>query len=384
VWEDIVVNNLNLAGSALLLAATVYAAQSSRADLLPPTPVPFRVIDNKIAVPATIDGNGPYELAIDCGAETMSISQAVVDACKLTVTDGDVEVSGTTGAYTPAGHVAVSNVRIGGVEVDNPYCTVSAPSTAVDGYLGAPRFNFYTVQINMANDTITCYPPNGYTPDPSDIAVPITLGLHRVPVVQGLIGATPASLEVDTGSSFPAELYSKVVQAGNLTESSPYLGQIGSRSIGGPIVAPVYGLDSISVNTALQVAAPATNDNPVAPAAATGTAGATTAAPPPPAAPSVAPAQPMLTFKGRFPAIFYPDTVINTGDWDGRLGEPFFANMVLTFDYAHKLLYIRPSVPPRTSAPPAEGVTAAPASPSSDQPAGGSTPVAPTAPQETK
>ncbi|HEX5324285.1 MAG TPA: hypothetical protein VFW40_10900, partial [Capsulimonadaceae bacterium] len=35
-------------------------------------------------------------------------------------------------------------------------------------------------------------------------------------------------------------------------------------------------------------------------------------------------------------------------DWDGRIGAPVLANFVLTFDYAHSRLYVRPAQAPST------------------------------------
>jgi hypothetical protein len=312
----------------------------------PSTPsVPFQLIQNKIAIPALIDGNGPFTLAIDSGSETMTISQKVADACKMTVNTGTVEVSGTSGSYIPVAQASVGKLQIGAAEIDKPFCTIDTRPHAVDGFVGAPLFNFYTVQIDFGNSLVTCFAPNSYKPDPNDIAIPITLGLHRVPVIHGYVGSVPINLEIDTGSSFPCELNGSVVKANDLTDKYTHEGDIVSSSVSGPVTCGVYGVTDLAVETK-PAGAPALPAGVVSPSAT-----------PPAQGQGVA----VIKMPGTVPTIFYPAGAATTGDWDGRLGEPAFTGMVLTLDYTHAVMYLRPSQPSTApSAPPTTSVSPPP------------------------
>src|SRR5579862_1196441 len=301
--------------TGLLFAAVLLTPLLARADApvtsAPPTTAPptaasapaaamstpFQYTNGKIVVQAKINGMGPYSLALDSGAETMMITQQVADACKLSVQTGTVEISGTSGSYVPVGQAMVDKLEVGQAVVDKPFCTVSPRAISVDGYIGAPLFNAYTVQIDFGSHQITCYPPDGYRPDPADQLFPITFGKHRVPVVQGSIGGVSAGFEIDTGSTFPAELAPGFVKTNDLTHKFTKIGSVMTNSVAGPANADVYGAPTLSLgNTAA------------------------------------------LALADNVPTLFQAPAV---SDWDGRIGAPVLANYVVTFDYAHSRLYLR-------------------------------------------
>jgi hypothetical protein len=318
---------------SLALPTSVFAAADAPTTGVPPTsPVlptpqtaasfsaPFQYTNGKIVVQARINGLGPYSLALDSGAETMMISQQVVDACKLSTQTGTVQISGTSGNYVPVSQAQVDRLDIGGSVVNKPFCTISPRPISVDGYIGAPLFNAYTVQIDFGSHQIICFPSDGYKPDPMDQMIPIPFGKHRVPVAQGAIGGVAAKFEVDTGSTFPAELAPGFVQSNDLSHKFQQIGTVMTNSVSGPAPADVYGAPSLSLGSS--------------------------------------PALPLAT---NVPTLFMGTAV---GDWDGRIGAAVLANFVVTFDYAHSRLYIRPAqaastgpaVPTATAQPPTQTV----------------------------
>ena len=299
-----------------VLPPTPSPAPSASAPVAPepapsaPVAVPFQLEDGKIVVPAMIDGAGPFSLGIDSGAETVMITQHVVDQAKIVVKNGTVELSGTTGNYVPVPQAMVDTVQVGNAVVQKPFCTVSPEQIAIDGYIGAPLFNFYVVQIDFGNHTLTCIPPASFKPDPSDMPIPIVLGKHRFPVVKGEIGGVPASLQIDTGSDFPAELTPDFVKKNDFTHKFTKLGTTGSISVGGPTESAVYSVTGLVLGA-------------------------------PPAA---------LRSTGDIPTLFLnPAGAPVIGDYDGRLGAPALTGLVVTFDYMNSTLYVRPSAPPSAS-----------------------------------
>lgn len=298
----------------------------------PPVPVPFQLVGDKIVVPATIDGAGPFSLGIDSGAETVMFTQHVADEAKVPVKTGTVALSGATGNYMPVPQAMVDTVQVGNAVVKKPFCTISPEHLSIDGYIGAPLFNFYVVQIDFGNRTITCYPPASFKPDPADIAIPIILGKQRVPVVKGQIAGVPASCEIDTGSEFPAELSPQFVKKYDLASKFTKLGTTESFSIGGPVESAVYAVPGVVLGT------------PEAP----------------------------LNWPQALPTLFLNPAVPVIGDFDGRIGAPALMGLVVTFDYIHSMLYVRPSVPSAASSPqaasPQTPPPAPPASPSANSP----------------
>ncbi len=297
--------------------------------------VPIKVVNSKIIVDVMIDGHGPHSLGIDSGAETVMLSQKVVDADKMATTSGTIELAGTDGAYKPVSQTTIGKLTIGTFEVDNPVTTVAPSDISVDGYIGAPLFNTYTVQIDFGNNTLSLFTPDSFKPTPEDQEIVIMLGKHRYPVLKGEIGGFEANLQVDSGSAFPAELLPNFAAAHDVTKNFVKIGSVESKSVGGPMSSDVYDLKSLWLGS----------DH-------------------------------SLQYNGVLPTLVLPTDSTDT-QFDGRIGEPMLASFVVTFDYAHSKMYLRKSTPAATSTPSTPAVaspstTSVPAptqpnSPSADQ-----------------
>ena len=312
-----------LMAAALLAprAAAAYAETPDPAVAARPGPVatlPFRTVDGKVVIDAMIDGHGPYGLEIDSGAETLMIARSVADALKTTTATGTVELSGTTGGYVPVAQASIARVQFGAAMVERPFTTVAPASIPVDGYIGAPLFNTYTVEVDPGASVVALFKPDGdgaYRSDPADIAIPVVLGLHRVPLVQGAVGGVPAMLEIDSGSALPAELMPSFVKARDMTASAARVGSVTTVSVHGPVTSDVYAVAGISIG----------------PDAAAGVS-------------------------GKVPVVFLNASSPAPADagYDGRIGSPILKSFVITYDYAHSRIYVRPIKSPAHPAAPSE------------------------------
>lgn len=254
--------------------------------------------DGKFCVDATIDGKGPYSLLIDTGSEVMVLKSSVAQACGLTIKTGTVQVQGPTGGYVPVGQAEVDTVTIAGLTINKPFCTAEDIDLPCDGIIGAPLFNAGVVRLDFAGSKLTTY-GSDFTPDPEDTALALNFGARRVPIVDGAVGGIDAKLEVDTGSSFPAELNADFIADHDLTDMFSKIGSEQHTSISGAAVADVYDVQSISLGN--------------------------------------------VKIRGRIPALFLPPNGAPKRDFDGRVGCPLLSGTVMTFDYPNGKMYLQRS-----------------------------------------
>ena len=168
-------------------------------------------------------------------------------------------------------------------------------------------------------------PPSLRSADQFGTLIPITLGLHRVPVAQGTLGGVPARLEIDTGSAFPAELTAPFVRANNLAHRFDRMGSVQLISSGVIGRAGVYAFDDLTLSAA-------------------------------PQPPSRADASPGARIEGAIPTLFIASPGISGGpgegpQYDGRVGAPLLVQFAVTFDYARSRVFIRPVPPTEVALP---------------------------------
>ncbi len=295
-----------------------------------PTPLPVAqtaaltvAADGKYCVEATIDGKGPYSLLIDTGCEILVLKDTVAKALGLAVRTGTVEVKGPTGGYVPVGQADIDTVGIAGFTLKRPFCVVEPIDHAYDGIIGAPLLNAGVVQLDLPGRKLVTYAPGAFRPESDDIALPITFGKLRVPIVDGAVGAIPATIEIDTGSSFPMELLPAFIHANHLAGAYQKVGTVGRKSISGATYSDVYSVDTVTLGRAAD-----------------------------PPAGSAGGADPVARIGGPIPTVFIdPDQAPAETEFDGRIGYPLLEGVRLTLDYPHSMVYVHlsPVSPPSTA-----------------------------------
>ena len=269
---------------------------------LKPVTVPLIVAPSgKFCVDTMINGKGPYSLLVDTGSEIMAIKPDVAKACGLTVKTGTAEVQGPTGGFVPVGQADVDTATVAGITMKKPVCLVEPLNASYDGIIGAPLFNAGIVQLDLPGKQLTTYPTDTFMPDPSDAALPILFGQGRVPIVSGTVGGVPASIEIDTGSSFPVELNADFVDTHKLRDTFVKLGTVQHSSVSGVSTSDVYDGGSLKLGDIE-----------------------------------------WTKLNGKVPALFLsakPGAPKRA--FDGRVGCPLLTDSVMTFDYAHAKVYLK-------------------------------------------
>ncbi len=260
--------------------------------------IPFKVVNNKIIVQVMLDGKGPYSLALDSGAQTLMLSQKVIDSANIQTTSATA-AAGTNDAT--AMQAKIGKMTLGSFELDNPITTVAPSSLPLDGYIGAPLFNAYVVEIDFRHNVLRLYQPDQFKANRGDKAVDLTIGVFGYPIVYCKLGGVPTEMQVNCGSAYPAELMPTFAQSHAVPTNFEKVGSVPTGASSGPSSADVFDMKSIAFGN---------NKD--------------------------------LTFVGPLPALVLPEDASNV-PYDGRIGEPLLSGFVVTFDYAHSKMYLRES-----------------------------------------
>jgi hypothetical protein len=114
-------------------------------------------------VPVTIEGQGPFNFALDTGASHSAIDRELAERLNLPVTGKPTKVAGV-GAISEAVPVKVSEWRAGDVELPaGTLVTLEMPSTSRDlklqGLLGSDVLSRYgAVKVDYVGKELTLHP----------------------------------------------------------------------------------------------------------------------------------------------------------------------------------------------------------------------------------
>ncbi|MFZ1125706.1 MAG: aspartyl protease family protein [Candidatus Baltobacteraceae bacterium] len=226
--------------------------------------LPFAFVDHRIALQVRIDGEGPYTMILDTGA---SATLAADDARALHLRTGRAfQMSGTGAGRTPAFESRVRSFDLGAGIVlhDIPATVVSLDElrrvTALprlDGLIGTELLARYVVGIDYAQEKLTFRPPDGYTPDPGGVTVPL-LAKRGTPVIHAGVDGLGGSFTIDTGDRVPLTLMEPFAKAHPALASDPAkVHGLTGWGFGGPVPGYVARVGRLDIGS-LEIAGPLT------------------------------------------------------------------------------------------------------------------------------
>ena len=181
---------------------------------------PFRLINQHVILPVTVNGQGPFQIILDTGMPMdglMLYGSDKVEALHLPYLD-DVQVkvggAGGKGEDKPARMATGLGLGIGQLKLLNVRAMVLSPNPGFgvyhDGVIGAALFRNFAVSIDNDRSVITLRQPEAYRPGQGATVLPLTLD-HGMPFVEAKvrIGAkeeVPVTLVVDLGASHAVSL----------------------------------------------------------------------------------------------------------------------------------------------------------------------------------
>ena len=303
--------------TATLRSVTFGPAQPLSAYALPNTPpaggsiasgaatttVPFRLLNNHVYVEGMVNGKGPYTFIVDSGGHTL-LSSRIVSEAGLKPVGRSVE-SGAGEGHSTTGFVHYDEIAIGDVRLRNQtgFATEiydkSIEGIAVDGMVGYELIRRLVTTIDYGRRTITFTDPARFTPSSSlGVAVPFVFYDH-LPNVSGSIGDLPAQFNIDTGSRTEIDITSPFVVKHELRSRYPKgTTAVVGWGVGGPSRDYIFRLPALKLGgvDVDHIAAGLSSD------------------------------------KGGS---------ISDPNYDANIGSALLKRFVVTFDYAHQVMYLQ-------------------------------------------
>jgi hypothetical protein len=276
-----------------------------------PVTIPFRLLNNHVYVQGTINGKGPYTFIVDTGGHTLISPTAARAAGLHAVGEGTTSGAGDKTATTGFAHY--DEIAVGGLRLTDQTAFVTKiydkeiEGLPVDGMLGFEVFARFAVRLDYGARTMTLWPFERFDPKGAGTAVPFVFYDH-LPNVRGRIDDIPARLDIDTGSRAEIDITSPTVARLNLrARYTPGISTITGWGVGGPSRSYVVRIPSLSLGSVTETSV---------------VAGLSEA-------------------KGGS---------IADPNYEGNVGSGFLKRFVVTFDYSHQRMYLKPIVPPPADA----------------------------------
>lgn len=211
------------------------AAQASSA--------PFKLIDNRVFVSATLDGQGPYSFLLDTGADGWTVSAEAAHG--LALAQGEAEQIDGVGEAKDIVHLlTLREVKLAGLSfTDQP--AVSEDFSALDevigfrhfdGIAGKPVFDRYVVDLDFTKSRIRFLPPAAYSLPPGAMVLPFKLYDRVIPMVEGEIAGAKGLFVVDLGDRSSLTLFGPFWRAHRLDRAfGAGIIALTGYGVGGPV-----------------------------------------------------------------------------------------------------------------------------------------------------
>jgi len=309
-------SHLTLTGATFLPVsddATYAMPQSAAADFTiaggaASVTFPFDLISNHIHASVMINGKGPYYFVFDTGGVNV-VTPELAHALGIKI-EGESEVRGAGEATMTAGLAHVDEIVVGGATIKDQLFTAfaldalySSNGTHMQGMVGYEVFRRFVTRIDYGAKTITLIDPKTF--NPADAGTPLKIAFNgNAATVEGSYDGIPAKWQIDTGSRSSLTLNAPFVAANHIGTRAKSVDAVDGWGVGGPSRARVLRGGNLILGTAISVAHPVTGMG-------TDKAGAF--------------ADPSLS---------------------GNIGGGVLKRFVVTFDYGHATMYLKPVVSP--------------------------------------
>ena len=269
------------------------------------TSTPFRLIDNRVYADVRLDGRGPFLFLFDTGA-TDSITTGLAQKLGLK-TEGQTQERGAGEGASQAEFAKVPEIAIAGARIRDQLLEVapdqlrSVEGLDDEGIIGFEVFHRFVTRIDYARGVITLIDPVHF--DAADAGTPIHFVFEgNVIEVAGEFEGAPGRFIIDTGSRADVVLTKPFAQKNKLKAKHPKgVDVIAGWGTGGPSrgYATRGALLTIGPVKVRNLAAFLSSDD-----------------------------------KGAF----------SQSEFSGEIGGGVLKRFVVTFDYEHQTMYLKPSL----------------------------------------
>ena len=271
------------------------------------TSFPFQLRNNHIYADVAVNGRGPMLFIFDTGGHDI-LERATAQALNVKV-EGTMPGTGVGDKAQDFGLVKVDSLKVGDATFTNQvfgamdFIPHEVEGVPMQGMVGFEVFKRFVTRIDYGRHVMTLIEPKAF--DPADAGTPVKFDFNgELPQVAGTFEGIPAKFDIDTGARDEITLTSPFVQANGLRAKHPVgVEAVAGWGVGGPARAYVTRGTELTLG-ALKV-------------------------------PGVVTAMSTQS-KGAFSAASY----------SGNVGGGILKRFVVTFDYGHQVMYLKPLPPP--------------------------------------
>jgi Aspartyl protease/PDZ domain len=291
--------------------ASAYAPPSwSRSNLSLPggsTTIPFQLLNNHVYASVFINGKGPFRFIFDTGGHNI-LTPATAAALGLKP-QGDSQSGGAGEKTVSTGYVKVDKIQVGAMSMtETPAFVLDFSSAKTEGFeeegmIGFEVFRRFVTTFDYGANTLTLTDPAKFSPAQAGRPVPFKFYDHNVQVV-GTVDGIPGRFNIDTGSRSEVTLTKPFVDKHKWRENHPRGAlAIDGWGVGGPSRSYVVRGSELTLGDVRQ-------ENVINSLA--------------------------LQDKGAF----------SDANYEGNIGSGFMKRFVVTFDYGHQIMYLKPRATP--------------------------------------
>jgi hypothetical protein len=231
----------------------VTTAPAQTTQPFPPGKLNFEWIDNRIFVQVMLNGQGPFHMILDTGAD-LSISPEVAKKLQLSLASAG-ETGGVGEKTVPLQSTHIRELSFGPVHLTNLESNVirTADSThvfgkiPVDGFLGLEVFQHYVVRHDYEARELTFYDPKTYVYEGPGESVHFERD-GNIPVIDAAFDGIPGKFGVDTGARSALILYGPFVASHKIDEKYHATFQgVSGWGIGGPVRSYMVRSQSLKI-----------------------------------------------------------------------------------------------------------------------------------------
>jgi len=187
----------------------------------------------RIAAPVMINGQGPFRLILDTGANQSVITTRLAQQLGLTLTpESQLMMHGVTGSLQVPSVVLESFETGDLVQRNVKVAVLDTVMGGADGILGTQGFEGMRITVDFRRDRITIERSRGQRARSTEGTIPAELKFGRLLVCSGYVGAIRVKAVIDTGAQ---------MTLGNLALRDALLRRRGADH--GPDNATVIGLN---------------------------------------------------------------------------------------------------------------------------------------------
>jgi len=201
--------------------------------------IPFRLLNNHIYLPVSLDGKTYDQMIFDTGA-TNVVSVAAAKANGITA-EGALPIGGFGENVSTFGLAKIGLIAVGGAELKDQVFTVldlsnlaQVEGVAGQGLIGYEIARRAVIRIDYAERLLTIIKPDQFHPSQRAVKVPFKFDNH-VPIIQAELDGIPGEFEIDTGARSSVSIMHPFAVSNNLTEKYRAKTEvIGGYGVGGP------------------------------------------------------------------------------------------------------------------------------------------------------